>query len=174
MAKQDNYVRYTIRVPQETYSQLEKAAAGANRSANAEIVGRLEQSVEFEAPDYQRLAQNFKELQKELKQVRAMNAITARMITRSDADLTKHLVISRAFCLAILNNSDGLSEQIRKLIEDMHDVYRNDFSNTEESERISLLREIAGVPKEDMDFIDSQHYLHDILDPTKKSKQNPD
>lgn len=174
MAKQDNYVRYTIRVPQETYSQLEKAAAGANRSANAEIVSRLERSVEFDAPDHQRLTREFEALQKELKQVRATNALTARMISRADADLTKHLVISRAFCLAILSDSNGLSEQVRKLVEDMHEVYRRDFNHAGESERISLLREMAGVPNEDMYFIDSQNHSHKTSGPVKKAKRNPD
>jgi len=42
MAKQDDYVRYTIRVPAELYERLQ-SAAGA-KSVNAEIVARLEKS----------------------------------------------------------------------------------------------------------------------------------
>lgn len=45
MAKQDGYVRYTIRVPAELYDQVQSAAEQANRSINAEIVERL--SVSF-------------------------------------------------------------------------------------------------------------------------------
>lgn len=47
MAKQDDYVRYTIRVPAELYERLQLAAG--EKSVNAEIVSRLENSFdEFE------------------------------------------------------------------------------------------------------------------------------
>lgn len=42
MAKQDEYVRYTIRVPAELYDRLKDAAG--EKSVNAEIVARLEDS----------------------------------------------------------------------------------------------------------------------------------
>lgn len=42
MAKQDDYVRYTIRVPADLYAQLQSAAG--EKSVNAEIVARLERS----------------------------------------------------------------------------------------------------------------------------------
>lgn len=45
MAKQDDYVRYTIRVPKEIFEPLEKAAHESNRSANAEIIARLAYTV---------------------------------------------------------------------------------------------------------------------------------
>lgn len=47
MAKQDEYARYTIRIPAELYERL-KASAG-NKSVNAEIIARLEDS--FTASD---------------------------------------------------------------------------------------------------------------------------
>lgn len=43
MAKQDDYVRYTIRVPAGLYERLQKAAG--EKSINAEIVARLEASL---------------------------------------------------------------------------------------------------------------------------------
>ena len=46
MAKQDDYVRYTIRVPEPLYRRLQKAAGEA--SVNAEIVRRLEQTFELD------------------------------------------------------------------------------------------------------------------------------
>ncbi|MGO7370086.1 Arc family DNA-binding protein [Rhizobium ruizarguesonis] len=46
MAKQDDYVRYTIRVPREVYAPLEQAADTSGRSMNAEIVRRLTWSLE--------------------------------------------------------------------------------------------------------------------------------
>lgn len=49
MAKQDDYVRYTIRVPADLYARLQEAAGA--KSVNAEIVVRLEQS--FQAPSVQ-------------------------------------------------------------------------------------------------------------------------
>lgn len=49
MATQDDYSRYTIRVPQELYGIIEEAAKAANRSVNAEIIQRLEGSVESES-----------------------------------------------------------------------------------------------------------------------------
>ncbi|MAN78381.1 MAG: hypothetical protein CML24_14640 [Rhizobiales bacterium] len=42
MAKQDDYARYTIRVPQDLYARLQRAAG--EKSINAEITERLEQS----------------------------------------------------------------------------------------------------------------------------------
>lgn len=42
MAKQDDYVRYTIRVPADLYEKV-RAAAG-DKSVNAEIIARLEAS----------------------------------------------------------------------------------------------------------------------------------
>ena len=42
MAKQDDYVRYTIRVPSVLYGKLQEAAG--EKSVNAEIVTRLESS----------------------------------------------------------------------------------------------------------------------------------
>lgn len=46
MARQDDFVRYTIRVPAPLYEQLQ-ASAGA-KSVNAEIVRRLERSFELD------------------------------------------------------------------------------------------------------------------------------
>ena len=45
MAKQDNFVRYTIRVPAEIYDHVLAAAESNGRSVNAEIVQRLEASL---------------------------------------------------------------------------------------------------------------------------------
>lgn len=42
MAKQDNYVRYTIRVPEELYSRIKESAG--DKSINAEIIERIELS----------------------------------------------------------------------------------------------------------------------------------
>lgn len=42
MAKQDDYSRYTIRVPAELYERLQVAAG--DRSLNAEIIERLQKS----------------------------------------------------------------------------------------------------------------------------------
>ena len=38
MAKQDDYVRYTIRVPSDLYARLQEAAG--EKSVNAEIITR--------------------------------------------------------------------------------------------------------------------------------------
>jgi len=43
MAKQDDYVRYTIRVPANLYAQIQ--AAAGEKSVNAEIVERLAESI---------------------------------------------------------------------------------------------------------------------------------
>lgn len=45
MAKQDDYVRYTIRVPREIYADIEDHANAASRSVNAEIIQRLGDSI---------------------------------------------------------------------------------------------------------------------------------
>ncbi|NTB84103.1 Arc family DNA-binding protein [Agrobacterium tumefaciens] len=46
MAKQDDYSRYTIRVPQKVYQALESAAYASGRSINAEIIDRLQWTLE--------------------------------------------------------------------------------------------------------------------------------
>ncbi|TDX77743.1 Arc-like DNA binding dprotein [Neorhizobium sp. R1-B] len=55
MAKQDDYARYTIRIPKDVYSALEEAASAANRSVNAEIVERLSYAVEHPRSHYELL-----------------------------------------------------------------------------------------------------------------------
>lgn len=42
MAKQDEFTRYTIRIPQPLYKAIEEAASSAGRSVNAEVTQRLE------------------------------------------------------------------------------------------------------------------------------------
>lgn len=44
MATQDDYIRTALRVPPELHAQIHKAAKDSNRTFNAEIVARLEQS----------------------------------------------------------------------------------------------------------------------------------
>lgn len=48
MAKQDDYVRYTIRVPVDLYLQIQ--AAAGDKSVNAEIISRLYGSFDTHAP----------------------------------------------------------------------------------------------------------------------------
>lgn len=43
MAKQDDYTRYTIRVPADLYQRVQDAADREGRSVNAEIVATLEE-----------------------------------------------------------------------------------------------------------------------------------
>lgn len=43
MAKQDDYIRYTIRVPADLYQRVQDAADREVRSVNAEIVSTLEE-----------------------------------------------------------------------------------------------------------------------------------
>jgi hypothetical protein len=49
MAKQDDYVRYTIRVPADLYGKLQEAAG--EKSINAEIITRLEASFDKFLPE---------------------------------------------------------------------------------------------------------------------------
>ncbi|MDP9571485.1 UNVERIFIED_ORG: hypothetical protein J2W66_001970 [Agrobacterium larrymoorei] len=56
MAKQDDYARYTIRVPKEVYSAVEMAAEQNGRSLNAEIVDRLAFSVAHPAEEWEELS----------------------------------------------------------------------------------------------------------------------
>ncbi|AZV00280.1 Arc family DNA-binding protein [Paracoccus kondratievae] len=44
MAKQDDWIRITLRLPRELHEKLTGALDDTNRSMNAEIVSRLEQS----------------------------------------------------------------------------------------------------------------------------------
>lgn len=44
MATQDDYIRTALRVPPDLHAQLHEAAKGNNRTFNAEIVARLQES----------------------------------------------------------------------------------------------------------------------------------
>lgn len=57
MAKQDDFVRYTIRVPEELYKRVAESAEGGGRSVNAEIIARLEASFDEQVitPDIEEL-----------------------------------------------------------------------------------------------------------------------
>ncbi|OLP44613.1 helix-turn-helix transcriptional regulator [Rhizobium oryziradicis] len=52
MAKQDDYVRYTVRLPRELYSMVEALANESSRSVNAEITELLEKALDrdFSSP----------------------------------------------------------------------------------------------------------------------------
>lgn len=56
MAKQDDYTRYTIRVPREAYAHLETAAREAGRSINAEIVDRLTYAIEHPRSEFRAMS----------------------------------------------------------------------------------------------------------------------
>lgn len=66
MAKQDDYVRYTIRVPKEVFGPLEDAAHDANRSANAEIIERLAFSIANPPKMIEKLKRDFNALDDEI------------------------------------------------------------------------------------------------------------
>lgn len=48
MARQDEWVRITLRLPREVHEKLTGALDDTNRSMNAEIVARLEETFAFE------------------------------------------------------------------------------------------------------------------------------
>lgn len=48
MAKQDEYVRYTIRVPADIYEHVSNRAEENGRSVNAEIVYRLQTTIDMD------------------------------------------------------------------------------------------------------------------------------
>lgn len=49
MATQDNYIRTALRVPPELHKRIHEAAEAGNRTFNAEIIDRLQDS--FERPE---------------------------------------------------------------------------------------------------------------------------
>jgi translation elongation factor EF-G len=72
MAKQDDYVRYTIRVPRHVYSAIEAAADVANRSANAEIVERLTSAVDSSRPERSQLETRIAEQDKAIEELQRL------------------------------------------------------------------------------------------------------
>lgn len=86
MSDQHTTVQYQLRLPQELRDKIKESAGEHNRSMNADIVARLEQSFEavavltdLEKADYQELKQ---ELTQELK--RDMRLITEELSTLID------------------------------------------------------------------------------------------
>lgn len=78
MAKQDDYSRYTIRVPQHLYAALDEAASASNRSINAEIVERLAFAVEHPPEHWEKLSRAVQALDSELDQAAAKYDALAR------------------------------------------------------------------------------------------------
>ncbi|QCM09096.1 Arc family DNA-binding protein [Agrobacterium tumefaciens] len=61
MAKQTDFVRYTIRVPREIYAAIERHAEENQRSVNAEVIQRLADSVQEDPPTGQKALRVFVE-----------------------------------------------------------------------------------------------------------------
>ncbi|MEW9522365.1 Arc family DNA-binding protein [Agrobacterium radiobacter] len=61
MAKQTDFIRYTIRVPREIYAAIERRAEENQRSVNAEVIQRLADSVQDDPPDGQKALRVFVE-----------------------------------------------------------------------------------------------------------------
>lgn len=61
MAKQTDFIRYTIRVPREIYAAIERHAEENQRSVNAEVIQRLADSVQDDPPDGQKALRVFVE-----------------------------------------------------------------------------------------------------------------
>lgn len=88
MAKQDDYARYTIRIPTGLYERV-KAAAG-DKSFNAEIIATLEEK--YPAPRY---SPDTEELGRFLSSLVAMNHDEAM------TEIEKHVKVKR------VNSPDG-------------------------------------------------------------------
>lgn len=67
MAKQDDYVRYTIRVPREVFEPIEAAAHASGRSANSEIVERLKFSIRHSADDFSNLQEKIELMERDIE-----------------------------------------------------------------------------------------------------------
>lgn len=77
MAKQDDYARYTVRIPQNLYAEIERAAEAANRSVNAEIVERLAYSVSTPA-------ERVSEMENALEAMEGQLVVAERIISEAE------------------------------------------------------------------------------------------
>lgn len=87
MAKQDDWVRITLRLPRDVHERLTGVLDDTNRSMNAEIVARLESSflpieaqglsAQFSERDLQRITSH---LQDYLMLMRKMNEVSRKQL----------------------------------------------------------------------------------------------
>lgn len=94
MAKQDDWVRLTVRMPPELYARLQQAVADGPNSMNAEVVARLQQSLEEPV----RTAGGVPLTNEGLELMRAIAGDTARMVRefKAEVDRAEHVLLSRA------------------------------------------------------------------------------
>lgn len=118
MAKQDNYARYTIRVPQDVYSALEQAATAANRSVNAEIVQRLEQSLR----DFEEVEDLWKQIDQRDATIRSIRdqafekeKLLTETLQRYEVMVKQQEALLRAVCYQVLMYEQAFPENIQIL-----------------------------------------------------------
>lgn len=83
MAKQGDYVRYTIRVPADLYERVQKAAG--EKSVNAEIVAALEEK--YPAPEFEDIMVEIERLLDEAPSDEAKRDFLQKLMHRLEGEI---------------------------------------------------------------------------------------
>ncbi|SIR06488.1 Arc-like DNA binding domain-containing protein [Rhizobium sp. RU35A] len=119
MAKQDDYSRYTIRVPRDVYAAIENSAEAANRSVNAEITARLEFSIANPPSTVEGLRRRIEALESEIglmeqdlkDQASEMESLR-EIISNAKYFLDKNRDYQRRLMFHVLNYIDEIPEDL--------------------------------------------------------------
>ena len=164
MAKQDDYTRYTIRVPKQIFEPIEAAAHAAGRSVNSEVIARLNDSIKLPASLFEKLAAELKASEEEVDVMEAdlkNQAEDIRNLVDANAELKKLVDHSRDFekrlMYHVLNYIDEIPAELAIWAYDMAQIAARQQIFSEqlasdgisESEALAMLRHLKDTFNEE-------------------------
>lgn len=154
MAKQDDYARYTIRVPAHLYASIEKAAQETERSVNAEIIQRLELAMSEDLWERQKFVDTLKFKQhiidKQLHMLSehlAKKALVEQMLVAEKSARAAEEMILQIFCLATIKHPEtppDLRDMAASILEQLKESPSDDVQ--EKWDLIAAIGDTDDVP----------------------------
>lgn len=163
MAKQEDYVRYTIRVPKELYAAIERSAAEANRSINAEVIENLTFAQYDDIGDRAELLLRIRDKEIELKtQVRDLSEMEKDM----------------KFLVDVISDKDGIIREYRDVIA-MHRTGILQFGMMYKTLAAALTVRAGEIPQDLLDFAktmadDAEEIAKRFSTPLSKPENDPE
>ncbi|WP_421590932.1 Arc family DNA-binding protein [Shinella sp. M27] len=127
MAKQDDFARYTIRIPADLYSAIEKTAEEQNRSLNSEITARLNLSfgyyeaikkIEFLQNENNKLNREIELMEGDLRQVAEDRKNAEIKNINQSIYVGNFRILLKTICNHILSFGESVPEDLRTFAKD--------------------------------------------------------
>lgn len=115
MAKQDDYARYTVRLPAELYKRVQAHAEANERSANAEIISLLDVAL-WEA-DWARIEAGMEPLRETTPEERDMIERNRAALKRRATAVSETESSAVADELALLDDIDSLQSKFKEVVD---------------------------------------------------------